>query len=268
MRASPLLWALGFCLVSLAACQSIWDIREAKLDPAFSNNGSSSGSSGTAEAGAGAGGKLTSPVKGGEAGDSDAAGAGGQSGAGQGGSTPSSGSGGQAGGATAGAGGVPEAPLCEQYCDAVMKNCQGDYAVYTDHTVCLAVCATFLPGEAGALTGNSVQCRLRAAKAAPIEIPYYCPIAGPGGNGTCGSDCEGYCRIMQSVCTADNSAYADEAACLAACKDIPDLDSYTVSLSANQHKGPHVQCRLYHVSASATNPDEHCWHAAGEPPCN
>jgi hypothetical protein len=156
--------------------------------------------------------------------------------------------------------------LCEQYCSAVTSNCTGAFAVYTSFDTCLAVCVDLPAGQPGDSNVNSVQCRLHAALIARDEVPHYCPIAGPGGNGECGTNCEGLCALRAQVC----ARYADVAmdSCLSGCAKLDDLGTYSTDPSLGQYGGAHVQCRLLHVAAAAADdPEEHCSHADGAPPC-
>lgn len=156
--------------------------------------------------------------------------------------------------------------LCERYCSVVMSNCTGAFAVFTSREACLSVCAHLPEGREGDRDVNSVQCRLRAATIAKDEVPHYCPIAGPGGNGSCGSNCESLCALRESVCAGFTKT--PEAACLKECSSLEDLQTFSVDLSQDQYQGPHVQCRLYHVSAAASDdPEQHCLHVDGAAPC-
>ena len=170
-----------------------------------------------------------------------------------------------------GAGGAAGSPaqvlsLCDRYCAAVMQSCQGAFAVYTSNETCLAACALLPAGEPGDRDVNSIECRLHAASIAGSEVPHYCPIAGPGGNGECGTNCEGYCSLMGSVC-AEWLPF-EQAKCLTDCKKLPDLGSFTSDVAGQDYAGNHVQCRLYHVCAALTDDaEQHCQHAAGALPC-
>lgn len=160
----------------------------------------------------------------------------------------------------------PAPSLCDQYCSAVMASCSGEFAVYTSLDACHAVCAALPEGEPGDRNVNSVQCRLHAALVAQDEVPHYCPIAGPGGNGECGSNCVSLCQLRENVCAP--FASGDMASCQKSCETLTDLGSYSTDLSAGQYRGPHVQCRLYHLSAAAVaDPEQHCPHVDGAPPC-
>jgi hypothetical protein len=173
--------------------------------------------------------------------------------------------------ASAGAGGEAGSPaeqpsLCERYCSTVGASCQGPFAVYTSYEACLAVCALLPAGSPGDRNVNSVECRLRAASIASSEVPHYCPIAGPGGNGECGSNCEGYCWLMGSVCS--EWMPVEQMKCLNDCSKLPDRGSFTTDVAGKDYAGDHVQCRLYHVCAALSDDaEQHCLHANGAAPC-
>jgi hypothetical protein len=151
---------------------------------------------------------------------------------------------------------------CGSYCDAVMANCSGVDAVYTSHSLCMKACALFDPADAGDPSGNTLVCRTRNAElAGEIEPGVHCPAAGPGGDGVCGDNCDGYCTMMLATCSL---RFQDLADCLVQCETVPDLGGYNVM----QQSGDSVQCRLYHVSAATLDAEQHCGHAAGETPCN
>jgi hypothetical protein len=241
----------GALLLALSACRQLIGIEDAELAP------DSDGS-----AGAGLGGARNTQAVGStsssEAGGEAVGGApfGGAAGAAE-----------QSEAGDAGQGGSPEPPtLCEQYCTAVMSNCTAAFAVYTSNETCLSVCAALPQGKQGDRTGNSVSCRLSAALNAKDEIPHYCPVAGPGGNGVCGSNCEALCVLRAKVCSQYGSG--EVAACQSNCEKLQDLGNYSTNLDVGQHSGPHVQCRLYHVSAAAAaDAEKHCLHADGAAPC-
>ncbi len=153
---------------------------------------------------------------------------------------------------------------CSKYCDLVMENCQAEDAVYSSHDACMSLCANMPAGDRGATAGNSVQCRLRAAELAPAEPSFYCPGAGPGGNGVCGENCESFCQMIGLVCSGDNAGYADEDACLSDCVALPDLGTFSL---APAPRGAMIQCRLYHLTNATIEPDRHCAHALGGSPC-
>lgn len=160
-----------------------------------------------------------------------------------------------------------QADRCDVYCDTVSASCADDDAVYTNRDTCLAFCATLPPGQPSDEVGNSVACRLHQAELALAtgEPQVHCPLAGPGGNGTCGGNCEAYCVAFQQVCSARfDERFVGVADCVQACeRDVPDLGDYDVTMQS----GDSVQCRLWHLSAAAVDANFHCPHAAGEAPC-
>lgn len=167
-----------------------------------------------------------------------------------------------------GLGGGAVESLCDRYCASVMSNCAEAFAVYGSPQACLAACGLLPEGEEGDQSGNSVQCRLYHADVAVAEPSFYCPIAGPGGDGTCGNPCDGLCALAQSVCVDDNAVWASADECRAECGTLPDLGAYTTDQSAGMYQGNHVQCRLLHASAATIqDPQVHCEHVAGGAPC-
>ena len=157
-------------------------------------------------------------------------------------------------------------PLCQTYCDSVLTNCTGMYAVYVGPDTCRAVCAKLDPGKVGDESVNTVECRRsHAENVAKFHDPQgECSGAGPGGDGTCGANCEGYCTLMQSSCTGPFQEYASMDACLTACRAVPDKGGF----DSSQTVGNTLQCRLWHASVAAASPNPHCRHAAGASPCN
>lgn len=170
---------------------------------------------------------------------------------------------------TTGTGGAPPSPnapvTCGEYCDTVMKNCAGNFEQYTSKEMCMAVCAHLPRGARADDSVNTVGCRLRnaqlAAKLGQAEKDSQCSTAGPGGNGVCGTNCEGYCSIMLPTCAGKFDG--GQQGCLTLCTRRPDSGSYNDAMSS----GPDVQCLLYHVSAATLAPDPHCAHAIGATPC-
>ena len=150
-----------------------------------------------------------------------------------------------------------------------MENC-AEHPQYADEETCLAVCHALPEGTPGDSDTNTVHCRLgEAKKAAGGEPEFYCPFAGPGGGGGCGEDCDGYCTLMMSLCTAENTGglyyFQSVGVCKQQCKDLPvDSTPYDPELHS---AGPHFQCRLFHACSAVADPDYHCGHALGEPPC-
>lgn len=173
---------------------------------------------------------------------------------------------------TSNGGDSTEPTLCERYCGEVMENCKGDLEQYRDLRQCLTVCALYPEGELlSDANDNTIACRLRYASnaryAGGVELAAYCRQAGPGGDDRCGSNCEGYCTLMEGVCTPEEAGiyrFESRAACLDACQALPRSSvSYSTS-NFELSDGNHVQCRLFHVtSAAMLDAEEHCEHAMG-----
>ncbi len=158
-----------------------------------------------------------------------------------------------------------EVPSCERYCEIVLEACpsseDSNYAVFDSVFSCVRQCQQFPEGEPGDATGNSRACRATHAQFAlqfPGERGFECPAAGPGGDGVCGTNCEGYCALMGGLC-----AGSLEEDCMAQCLEVPDTGGYDTSII----EGNSLQCRLYHLGAATVSPNFHCAHAAGDDPC-
>jgi len=101
------------------------------------------------------------------------------------------------------------------------------------------------------------------------EPSFYCPNAGPGGNGVCGENCDALCGIAEKICVGPDQVWPDQEACRAECAGFPDLKTFTIDTVAAMYLGSHIQCRLYHISVAAVeDPLNHCLHVGGEAPCN
>ncbi|HMJ15494.1 MAG TPA: hypothetical protein VK524_28960 [Polyangiaceae bacterium] len=161
--------------------------------------------------------------------------------------------------------------LCEKYCSTVLSACTGEYAVYASSAICLKNCEALPAGNPGDVFGNTIHCRLHNAEKEPSEPETHCPIAGPGGStrtgsGECGEDCESYCVLLMRHCARQFDERFDNLGhCRESCRsEIPNAGDFNIAI----REGDSVQCRLYHTTVAAVDPDLHCGHATGtEPPC-
>lgn len=155
-------------------------------------------------------------------------------------------------------GGGDDAELtgCEAYCDRIEVACQGGNAQYTARDQCLAACETFPEGTVADQDGHSVGCRTYHAGAALGDPATHCVHAGPGGDGACGENCEGFCSIVLDTCVDDNEAYTDLDDCLFACEDFADTEPF----DSGDVSGDTLACRIYHASVATSDPDTHCEH--------
>jgi hypothetical protein len=156
---------------------------------------------------------------------------------------------------------------CATYCSNVMANCTMGNAQYASVDDCTKACDAMPAGAEGAKEGNSLACRTYHSTAAAMDPVTHCVHAGPGGAGACGTNCEGFCQVVQASC--GTQAYADSAACLAACATYSTAEKYDIG----DTMGNTFACRLYHATVATNKPTPHCGHVgmvsptcAGTPP--
>lgn len=142
---------------------------------------------------------------------------------------------------------------CDGYCTRITANCTATNAQYPNKETCLSTCAHFDVGSEADMTGNTLGCRYYHADAAADAPETHCTHAGPGGNGQCGANCEGFCAIATSACAA---AWPDPAACLTTCATYSDAEPF----DAGDAAGDTLACRLYHLTVATVLPTVHCPH--------
>jgi hypothetical protein len=156
-----------------------------------------------------------------------------------------------------GAGGGGMMTAAEKYCANMKANCTGANAQYPNDASCAAAAAAVPAGMDADMAGNTLGCRVYHSGAAASDAATHCPHAGPGGDGACGSICEGFCDIAVKTCATE---WPDKAACMTACAAFPAAGmKYNTSFTA----GNTVECRLYHLSVAATDAASattHCPH--------
>ena len=149
---------------------------------------------------------------------------------------------------------------CQDYCTTIMANCTGGESSPTSNQQygsidnCLAVCKAFPIGNASDTSGNTLGCRNTHAHLAATGAALHCPHAGPGGDGTCGDVCEGYCQITQMFCVGTAKIYSSESDCMATCNATPGDLRFNISIQTGDEKA----CLLYHAQESPLAPDDHC----------
>lgn len=166
-------------------------------------------------------------------------------------------------------GGTPDAGndlTCAEYCATIDTNCTGANKQYAMVAHCMTTCALFDEGTFDDTNGNTLGCREYHARQAASNPDLHCLHAGPAGGGDnfCGDLCDSFCKVALEACTGANVAYADEAACQAACAAFESDDPY----DAGDTTGDTFECRLYHATVATTTPDIHCPHitVASMPP--
>ena len=156
--------------------------------------------------------------------------------------------------ASGGAGGGSQTLSCDAYCAAITENCTADNAQFESVENCVASCKTYPVGTAADQSGNTLGCRSYHADAAKSAPAMHCTHAGPGGDGVCGANCDGFCQIAMAYCTGANEVYKDDAECQADCK----AHGTDVKFDVSKDSGNQVACLLAHVQAASTVPSDHC----------
>ena len=152
---------------------------------------------------------------------------------------------------------VAGAPTCADYCAKIATNCTAANQQYSSAATCMASCALFPVGTTADTSGNTLGCRAYHANNAATGPTVHCRHAGPGGDGVCGANCDGFCTIVQGACsTQPTPPYADKPACMAACANFATTPVYDQSVQT----GNSLACRMYHATAATTTPSPHCNH--------
>jgi hypothetical protein len=179
----------------------------------------------------------------------------------------SSGAGGGADGASGagsgGSGGAPPVPTCAAYCAAIQAACTISNQQYGDLVTCMTACPAFPVGAGADMAGDTLGCRVHyttMASASATAAGAWCTKAGPGGDGTCGENCGGYCDLVMMYCTDANAAkiYDDRAGCMADCAAHVTDAKYTSGNPGRTDMGNEVACQLYHAVEASQAPGEHC----------
>lgn len=156
----------------------------------------------------------------------------------------------------------PKIAACADYCELTMRNCTGAVAQYTDVSTCQATCLAMPLGDPEAPTGNTIACRTFEAAIAEDATRLACTKAGPGGDGTCGDNCESFCTLALDLCSGRPDSYPDRATCLETCAGFSTAETY----DAGDIAGDTFACRLYHLTAAASAPEIHCAHIGAVSP--
>ena len=147
---------------------------------------------------------------------------------------------------------------CEAYCVRMEAACVGTNNQYSSRANCMDSCATWDIGSQGETTNNTLGCRTYHAGAAIGNADLHCRHAGPGGDGACGTNCQGFCGIVTDVCTGADEVYPSLSDCTLQCSGFAALPPYNASIQS----GNTLACRLYQATAAATDPGVHCAHTA------
>jgi len=105
------------------------------------------------------------------------------------------------------------------------------------------------------MSGNNLACRIYHAGVAASDPALHCKHAGPGGDATCGTNCEGFCTLAMGACAGQATPpYASMGACMTSCAafNIAPPDE------ASQTGGDTFACHLDHARRSL--PPRHARH--------
>jgi hypothetical protein len=145
---------------------------------------------------------------------------------------------------------------CEDYCDLAMANCKDDHAVFRERSHCIGLCNELPLGEFGEPANeNTIACRHEQARLAGISEPeLHCNGAGPAGGNLCGSDCESFCYLYETLCVFPFES-TDE--CEDKCRALRDEPVFDVN---GYYDTDTVECRIIHFANVASLGTSHCGH--------
>jgi len=158
---------------------------------------------------------------------------------------------------------------CTYYCSLFLQNCNAattGMTFYTSMATCMQVCASFPLGVTGAVSGNSLGCRIYHAGAPAVaNATYHCPHASATGGSVCGPYCDAYCNMSLTYCTVGSGTPGMGALGLQsyqACSSICSL--YVQGSIFNDLSNNTLACRIYHVQAAIEtgNLAYHCPHSS------
>jgi hypothetical protein len=150
---------------------------------------------------------------------------------------------------------------CASYCSAIGSVCTGANLQYNDNATCLAMCAKFTVGDAGATTGSTLACRashVALAAGGAGAANTHCKHAGAYGFGGCGSESEDFCALYAAQCGNWGNGN---------CPNVFGSETdVTGDPSLATTTGNNKDCREYHLEAAYKAGDTagngHCVHAS------
>jgi hypothetical protein len=162
----------------------------------------------------------------------------------------------------------PSEDDCQEYCDVINSTCKAgtSKAAFANESYCSTLCPHMQRTADRLDDGNTFDCRLKLVKAAAQIAPdnaSECRAVGAGGEDMCGSSCQGYCQLFESVCGEFEGLSRGET-CLSECEKLP-VDRARDATAAFGSMSDTLQCRLAHLGAASSSPDvaeTHCTHAA------
>jgi hypothetical protein len=150
--------------------------------------------------------------------------------------------------------GIPDAPnidappavlSCAYYCNTIQTACTGTNEQYESNLNCLSTCAQLPAGSLGMTLMDTLGCRISHAMNAFGDASMAaaeCPKAGPAGDITCGTTCEAFCDIENTLCPGEGWS-TTPATCLSQCAATGTIAPATYNTS--YQTGNTSECRLY-----------------------
>jgi hypothetical protein len=147
---------------------------------------------------------------------------------------------------------------CATYCAAIQSDCTGSNIQYASETVCNELCAKLDLGTLDDTGKDTIGCRMAWLTKTKNNGEVDCQGAGPAST-TCGTKCDLYCKGMEAICVEQFATFQGN--CLSDCAKLTDCGSYVADGIRNDDS---IECRLFHLTAAADLPGEHCPHTLGQ----
>ena len=154
---------------------------------------------------------------------------------------------------------VGEVPVSD-FCRDFVEACPGDSA-WTTSSTCTEGAGNLIRGEVGALSGDSLECRIYHLGAQKAGIPGpHCDHAGSTGGGVCFTEThDRFCTDFGRSCTGLLNSTMTFEQCQAGAQTM-------VSGIEGSTSGDTFECRRYHLAAAIANVEPgtaaHCDHAS------
>jgi hypothetical protein len=169
-----------------------------------------------------------------------------------------------------------------------MTTCTGIYKQYMDVGECMTACALLPLGTPNDASGNTIGCRTtHAGLAKTVGLNPHCWHAGPFGGGACADECQNFCLLATSYCSAaggfDGGAppYGSMSTCTTSCAGFPRIDDDDGGQvfgtdggynAAGPTGGNTLDCREWHLGIALDMPGSnagqnlHCNHVGAMSP--
>jgi len=157
-------------------------------------------------------------------------------------------------------------PNAQHYCETVTFWCNGTNQQYNSMADCMGSVGAFstTPADAKASNAmNSLGCReYHSQAAAAVNASFHCEHGGPSGGMACGVYTDAWATLAKNNCN-DSDVMAAETGMgvtqLGMAVPVGNSGPYWTGLDQT---GDTQACRIYHLTAAATNPGLHCIHGS------